>query len=140
VATDVVGNPPTTSAESGPWTITRTQEGGATYAKTWSALPSTQNWGSVKFSKTVNATATFNFSGTEVAWVSTKSPKRGKAKVFVDGVLQTTVDLFASSLKDRQIVFTASGLSAGPHTLKIQVVGTIGRPRVDIDGIIVLSQ
>jgi len=139
VATDVVGNPPTTSAESGPWTLTRSQEGAATYVKTWSALPSTQNFGSVRFSKTINATATFNFSGTEVSWVSTKSPKRGKAKVFVDGVLQATVDLFASSIKDRQIVYTATGLSAGPHTLKIQVVGTTGRPRVDIDGIIALS-
>jgi hypothetical protein len=140
VATDVVGNPPTTSAESGPWTITRVQEGGASYLKAWSALPSTQNWGSVRFSKTVNATASFGFTGTDVSWVSTRSPKRGKAKVFIDGVLQTTVDLFASSLQTRRIVFTATGLSAGPHTLKIQVVGTIGRPRVDVDGIIALSQ
>ena len=57
----------------------------------------------------------------------------------IDGVLQATVDTFASSLQARRIVFTATGLSAGAHTLRIEVVGTSNRPRIDVDGVIVLA-
>ena len=60
------------------------------------------------------------------------------ANVFVDGV-KTHVDLFSSSLTERRVVFVASGLSAGQHTIRIKVKGTSGRPRVDIDGILVLA-
>jgi hypothetical protein len=36
-------------------------------------------------------------------------------------------------------VFIAAGLSAGQHTIKIKVKATYKRPRVDVDGILVLA-
>jgi len=56
-----------------------------------------------------------------------------------DLVLLTKVDLLAGTLQQRRIVFSASGLTAGAHTLKIVVKGTAGRPRVDVDGFVVLG-
>jgi hypothetical protein len=139
-ATDAVGN----SSASGPadWTIGRAQEGAATYSGVWSslALPANQNWGSVRYSSSRGASATYAFNGTDVAWVSTRDANRGKAKVFLDGVLITKVDLYAATTSVRRIVFAATDLSAGPHTLKVVVSGTIGRPRVDMDGFVTLGQ
>ena len=84
IATDALGNS-ATSAASGPWTIGRFHEGSATYKGTWSALPGAQNWGSVRYSSKTGATAKFSFTGTDVAWISTRGPQRGKAKIYLDG-------------------------------------------------------
>jgi hypothetical protein len=139
VATDAVDNE-ATSAESGPWTVGHFQEGAGTYKGAWSTLPATQNWGSVRFASVAGATAKFTFTGSEVAWISTGASNRGKAKVYLDGVLKAKVDLYSATTSARRIAFVASGISADPHTLKIIVSGTSGRPRVDIDGFVVLGQ
>jgi hypothetical protein len=57
----------------------------------------------------------------------------------VDGVLEASVDTYAASTSYRQVVFARSWSTLGPHTLKIVVVGTAGRPRVDIDAFEVLQ-
>ncbi len=75
-----------------------------------------------------------------MAWISSRGPNRGKAKVLIDGVLIAKVDLYGSTASVRRIALTVTGLSAGTHTLKVIVSGTSGRPRVDIDGFVVLSQ
>ena len=137
-AADAVGNA-ATPLLSGPWGIGPYQEIAATYKGTWSAPPPGQTWGSVRYSTAAGATAKFAFTGTDVAWVSTRAGNRGKAKVYIDGALKATVDLFSASTQARRIVFAATGLSAGPHTLKIVVSGTSGRPRVDVDGFLTLS-
>lgn len=86
--------------------------------------------GSVFFSSTLNATASFAFSGTEVSWVAAKWYNRGQAAVSVDGGPETTVDLYSAGTGDlstvltQQVVYTSSGLSDGPHTLTIRVLGT----------------
>ncbi len=141
VAIDGVGNS-ATSDLSGPWGIGRFQEGAATYSGAWSALPGTQNWGSVRYSSKKGAFTSFTFNGTDVAWISSRGPNRGKAKILLDGVLLAKVDLYAtaSAALPRRIGFTVTGLAAGPHTLKVVVSGTSGRPRVDIDGFVVLTQ
>ncbi len=136
-ATDEVGNETTST------TVTRTlatfQQTSATYAGGWLTL-SGQPWTSTRFSKTAGASATFDFKGTDVAWISTLGPKRGRAKVYLDGVLTATVDLFRSSVAERRVVFSATGLAAGTHSLRIVVNGTSGRPRVDVNGFAVLAQ
>ena len=135
-ATDAAGN----SASSGPTNVTQTsfQEFAPTYSGWWSTYNSATPWGATRYSKKKGASATFTFSGTDVAWVASRGPKRGKAKVYLDGVL-TKVDLYAASSSTGRMVFTATGLVAGPHTLRIVVNGTPGRPRVDVDGFVVLA-
>jgi hypothetical protein len=140
-ATDFAGN----RASSDPLSVTQTsvQEAPSAsliYKKTWTTASVGTPWGTTRYSKTKAATASYTFSGTDVAWVSSRGPKRGKAKVYIDGGLMQIVDLHSSTSSLRKIVFVASGLSAGQHTIKIYVNGTTGRPRVDVDGFIVLNQ
>jgi hypothetical protein len=137
--TDAVGNM-STSAVSGPWNIGRFQEGAATYFKSWSTMPPTQNWGSVRYSGKTKAAARFVFTGTDVAWVSTRGPNRGRANVRIDGVLVATIDLYGTTTSARRVVFVASNLAPGEHVMRIIVKKTLNRHRVDIEGFIVLGQ
>ena len=78
-ATDALGNS-ATSAPSGPWTIGRFQEGAANYKGTWSAFPAAQDWGSVRYTSTPGAIAKFSFTGTDVAWISTRGRSAAKPR------------------------------------------------------------
>jgi bacillopeptidase F len=68
------------------------------------------------------ATASLVFRGTSLAWVSARGPAMGKAKVYVDGVLKTTVDGYAKR-SAWNIRRTVTGLSDTLHTVKIVVTG-----------------
>ncbi len=85
------------------------------------------------------ATATLQFTGSSVAWFATRAPSRGRAKVYLDGVLVRTVDLHRSRRAARRMVFRHAWPASGPHTLTIRVVGTPGHPAVDIDGFVILA-
>jgi hypothetical protein len=63
------------------------------------------------------------FSGTGVVWTFQKAADRGKAAVYIDGVLKATVDQYSSSSVSRA-TWTASGLAAGRHTIRIVALGT----------------
>jgi hypothetical protein len=69
------------------------------------------------------AQATFTFTGTSVTWLGMRGPDSGIARVFVDGVLASEVDLFARSYEIHVPVFVARGLTNGSHTLRIEVTG-----------------
>lgn len=137
IATDAVGNDTTSSAFIR--SLTGFQETQLTYTKAWLTNTSAgAPWGNTKYTTKRKATATLTFIGTDVVWIAQRGPKRGVANVFIDGV-KTHVDLFSTSLSERRVVFMATGLSASQHTIKIKVKGTSGRPRVDVDGILVLA-
>ncbi len=93
----------------------------------------------MKHAKTSGATAKLSFTGRNVAWVAPKSSTRGKADVYVDGAYVQTVDLYSSSTLSRQVVFSQSWATSESHTLEVRVLGTSGRPRVDIDAFVVLQ-
>ena len=110
-------------------------------AVTWTGTWKTASWtaasgGSVRYATARGASATFRFTGSSVAWVSSKSTNRGMAWVYVDGAFATSVDLHASSGQSRAIVFARNWSTVGTHTLKIVVAGTAGRPRVDVDAFV----
>jgi hypothetical protein len=112
---------------------------GVTLSGTWTRAPSVNAYSELPvYSKQAGATATIAFEGRSVSWIATRGPTRGKARVLVDGVLVTTVDLRASSTQYRRVVFGMSWVNAGPHSLEIRVVGTSGRPRVDLDALVVV--
>jgi hypothetical protein len=81
--------------------------------------------------------ATFTFSGSQVAWNGPKGPTRGKARIYVDGDYVRTVDLYASRFRARNRMFTKAFADPGRHSLKIVVAGTLGRPVVAIDEFLV---
>lgn len=69
------------------------------------------------------AQATFTFTGTSVTWIGNRNVRSGIALVRVDGGPAIEVDLFARSDEIHTPVITLNGLSAGMHTLTIEVTG-----------------
>ncbi len=108
------------------------------YGGRWiSADHSSYRGGSVRQAKSKGQTATFRFSGSQVAWNGPKGPTRGKAQVWIDGAYVKTIDLYASRFSARNRLYTRGFGGAGSHTLMIKVLGTSGRPVVAIDEFIV---
>jgi hypothetical protein len=94
--------------------------------------------GSALYSRSSRASVTRALTGRSIAWVAAVGPTRGKARVYVDNVLAATVDLYRSSAAYRRIVFKRSWTTSATHTIRVEVVGTSGRPRVDVDAFIVV--
>ena len=70
------------------------------------------------------STASLTFVGTGVRWIGFKAVWGGIAEVYMDGALQATVDTYAPAEQAQAVMYTASGLSAGAHTITIRVTGT----------------
>ncbi|MFZ1993488.1 MAG: beta-galactosidase [Solirubrobacteraceae bacterium] len=74
------------------------------------------------FSNTAGDSMSMTFTGTAVRWIGSQTNNHGLADVYIDGVKQATVDCSGNS--DQAVLFSKTGLSTGPHTLKIVVDGT----------------
>jgi hypothetical protein len=110
------------------------------YRGTWATSTSSGWWGgTAKSSSTKGSTASFTFTGRSIAWVGLKAATRGKANVYVNGVLKATVNLYSATTLRQRIVWSANYATSATRTITIKVVGTAGRPRVDIDGFLVGS-
>ncbi len=77
---------------------------------------------SESFSNQAGDSVTVPFSGTAVRWIGPKTNNHGYADVYLDGVKKATVD--DSGSQSQAVLYQASGLTDGPHTLKIVVTGT----------------
>jgi hypothetical protein len=113
-------------------------------AVTWTGTWQTGSWtgasgGSVRYASTRGASATFRFTGSSVAWVSSLGTNRGSVWVYVDGSFATSVSLHRSTGQSRALVFARNWSTAGTHTVKIVVAGTAGHSRVDIDAFVRLT-
>lgn len=89
--------------------------------------------GQARWTDEPGATATFGFRGYSVTWIGPRGTTRGKARISIDGAYVRTLDLYATSFRPVNTLFTKSWSAYGYHTLKIEVVGTAGRPIVAID-------
>jgi len=107
---------------------------GLSWKGTWKSATVAQcSGGSVRYATAAGASAAYSFTGRSIAWVTTLGPDRGAARVYVDGILVTTIDLHATTLAYRRVAFAKAWSTTGAHSLRIVVVGTAGRPRVDVD-------
>jgi hypothetical protein len=93
---------------------------------------------SVSYATAAGAWARFTFTGRQVAWASYRAPTRGSAYVYVDGRYLTTVGLWATTNRPRTVVFRWTWPDSAQRTVEVRVVGTAGRPRVDIDAFVIL--
>ena len=110
------------------------------YHGTWATSTSTTWWGgTARASSTKGSTATYTFTGKSIAWVGLKAATRGKAQVYVNGVLKATVDLYSATTLRQRVVWSANYATSANRTVTIKVLGTAGRPRIDIDGFLVRS-
>lgn len=109
------------------------------YGKTWTAYTlSSCSGGSARYSTTAGATASYTFTGRAIGFVTTKSWTRGQARIYINGVLQATIDLRASSTSYRVVAWQMTWSTSATRTIKVEVVGTSGRPRADLDAFAVL--
>jgi hypothetical protein len=144
VARDAAGN----STTSAPVTVTvangTTPPGGTTrFEETSSAISAgpagawalrgqevaTFSGGSAGSSNVTEATATLTFTGTAVSWIGLKCNVCGIASVSIDGGAAISVNTagpaeVGSPGLTSEIVFTATDLPVGSHTLTITVTGT----------------
>ncbi|OGN88265.1 MAG: hypothetical protein A2X23_04295 [Chloroflexi bacterium GWC2_73_18] len=110
------------------------------YSGTWkSAASASASGGGLRYATAAGAEAELTFVGRDVAWVSIVGPTRGSTAVYVDGVYVGAIDLYAATASVRQIVFARSWASSARHVLTIRVLGTAGRPRVDVDAFLVCA-
>ena len=111
----------------------------ARYSGRWTTTSSsTASHGKLRTSTQANAYVEFRRAAMAIAVVGRRGPTSGKAKVYVDGVLVSTIDLYRSTAQSRVVLFSRAWTTVAPHTVRVVVAGTAGRPRVDIDGFAVL--
>ncbi len=76
-------------------------------------------------------------TGTAVAWVGTKTPSRGIARVYLDGVDVGTIDQYSATTVWQQPLYKTGDLTNGHHTLRIAATGTkngaSSDTRIDVD-------
>jgi subtilisin family serine protease len=141
VATDTVGNvgPAAESAAVTP-TLYQEKTSLATYTGRWTnTISSTASNRNLRTSTQAGASVTFRRSGiAAVAVVGRQGPTSGRASIYVDGVLVTTIDTVRSVARNKVVLFSKWWPTAGTHTVKVVVAGTAGRPRIDIDGFAVI--
>jgi hypothetical protein len=110
------------------------------YTRTWTTTRTTKaSGGSVRYSKAKGATASLRATGRSFGLVVTKGPGRGKAAIYVNGVLKGTIDLWAPATTYRVQAWSISYSTSTARTVKVVVLGTSGRPRVDLDAFVVLK-
>jgi YD repeat-containing protein len=80
--------------------------------------------GTAAESNEAGAVAALSFTGTGVSWVGFRYDGGGIARVFIDGTMKGEVDTYSHTVEPQTVVFTASGLPPGAHTLTIEVTGT----------------
>jgi hypothetical protein len=127
----------------GPWVSSATFRGrltentsGAVWyrgAWSWTVRSSSYSGGSARPATAKNARATLTFTGSGVTWLATVGPSRGRVSVYIDGTLVKSIDLRASKVDTRRIVFSKTWMTAGRHTITLSNVATSGRPRLDLD-------
>lgn len=95
------------------------------YAGTWvSAADSQASSGAWKYSNVTGNYALFSFTGTSASLISSQGPNRGYVRIYLDGAYIQDVDLYASAYSYKNKVYTASGLTDGPHNIRAEVLGS----------------
>jgi hypothetical protein len=119
-ATATATTPPTTGrVEQDDPAVVRT---GVWYSN--SSASAGHSGGTAMLSMDVGASAALSFTGTGVRWIGVRDEWSGRANVYVDGQLAAVVDTYASPGQSAAVLYSATGLTAGAHAIRIEVAGT----------------
>lgn len=92
-----------------------------TYSGNWYSNESAaHSLGVAALTNAPGARATISFSGTGITWVGVMDGWAGLATVHLDGAM-TVVNTYGEAGAYQHAIYTARGLSSGPHTLSIEV-------------------
>ena len=110
------------------------------YSGGWSSVSDPNFcYGTVRKADVAGNDATYTFIGRAIGFMTTLGPTRGAVKIKVDGALVATIDTYSPSIHKRRLVWQRTWPSAGSHTVKLIVVGTSGRRRVDLDAFVLVK-
>jgi fibronectin type 3 domain-containing protein len=99
------------------------------YSGLWTSFESGDySGGSYKFGGGRNNSAELTFAGSGIRWIASTSAKHGLADVYIDGQLVGEVNLYSEEIHYQQVVFEATGLSNGVHTIRIVKKNLPGHP------------
>ena len=104
----------------------RVEQNAATAAFHGTWLPNSlaiHSGGNAMLTMEQGARVSFTFFGTGVRWLGFRDQWSGMATVSVDGQPGTTVDTFAESSQPQAVLFAASGLDLGVHTVVVEATG-----------------
>jgi hypothetical protein len=102
-----------------------------TYSGSWTRASNTAAVGGyTKYTTTTGAAAAYTTTARAIAWGTLVTAASGNAKIYVDGVLQTTVDLDSTYGTYRYVMYTISWPTSDTHTVKVVNAGSA---RVDVD-------
>lgn len=93
---------------------------------------------STLYSRSRGSSVTYVFTGRGIGLVLGTGLGRGKAQVYVDGSAVQTVDTYRSQFGPRRFVFVRTWTASARHTIRVVVLGTYRRPRVDVDAFVVI--
>jgi hypothetical protein len=120
--------------------VVQQSAGSVNYSGSWATASSSKySGGSARTTQAAGASATFKFTGRGVAYVARVGPTRGQVQVYVDGVLAETIDLYAASTGYKYVAFARSWSGSGDHKIKVVCVGTLDRPRIELDAFEVIG-
>jgi hypothetical protein len=114
-------------------TVARVQENDPSVAFTtdWTQGGRSSLWSGESARQTVIAggRASFTFTGTSIRWIGERGFATGLARVSLDGEFIAQIDTRTPMQEEYQaVLFSATGLTAGTHTLTIDVVGRNNEP------------
>ncbi|NGM84683.1 hypothetical protein G5B47_19975 [Paenibacillus sp. 7124] len=97
----------------------------------------TNDNGSWNETETTAEVASFSFTGTGVRWLANVQSNLGRADVYIDNVLQDTIDLTSADLEGyNKVVFEKNNLPDGDHTLRIVTLeGKVTFNRYSVNGL-----
>ena len=106
-----------------------------TYAGHWATSRSAAYLdGAARYSVSVGASVSFRFCGKSVAVIGRRGPTSGRARVYVNGVYLTTIDLYSPTVQDGRVIFHRYWSTTATRTVRLVLAGPTTRPRVTIDG------
>ena len=139
-AIDKAGNAVYSAATSRSGRLVQNSSSAVHYSSPWGLTTSSSySGGSARYTSTSGRSASYTFTGRSIALVVRRGTTRGKVKIYVDGVLQATVDTYRSSTQYRSVVWRQAYPSTVTKTIRVVVLATSGRPRVDLDAFAVLK-
>lgn len=90
---------------------------------TWTELVGDSYFlGTMRRANENGAYADIPFYGKQARLYATTASNYGKAELYVDGVLRSTIDLYSPTTQTQQLVFDTGLLPEGNHTVRVKVI------------------
>ncbi|MDQ2964339.1 MAG: S8 family serine peptidase, partial [Chloroflexota bacterium] len=108
------------------------------YATGWYRYDSAAaSGGTTRFTTRRSSSVRLTMTARILSIVAPVGPTRGSAAVYVNGTYQATISFYSKTAASRRIVWTKTFDADGAKTIEIRASGTAGRPRIDVDAILI---